>query len=303
MALHSAAQKRETYYDYLWKPCDPQKARFYSVVKFTDSGWLRNDYYMSNSKPEMTALYADSTCKILNGRMVYFFPDGKVKSYSQKVMNRLEGLYLAFHYNGMIADSAMYHNGRFVGNKYSWHENGVISDSISHLNDSVDVAVNWFETGAPASAGYFLHGKQHGKWQYFHRSGKVAARESYENGKLVSAEYFNEDGSVQTDTASTHRNAVFQGGIEDWQRYLGKHLYWPTHLRFANDGKGVVVVEMSIDENGKVQSANVAVPFHPDFDRIALRVLKDSPTWRPAMAHNRRVWTTFRQPVTFSQGQ
>jgi hypothetical protein len=58
---------------------------------------------------------------------------------------------------------------------------------------------------------------------------------------------------------------------------------------------------MTVDENGKVSDAYTNVPFHPDFERIALDVVRRSPAWTPAMDHNRKIKAVFRQPVVFRQ--
>jgi hypothetical protein len=56
-----------------------------------------------------------------------------------------------------------------------------------------------------------------------------------------------------------------------------------------------------IDEEGKVQNLYVSIPFHPVFDKIALRMVQESPKWLPAISHNRTVSTWFTQPVSFVQ--
>lgn len=301
VTLSVTAQKKEAYYDYSWKPADPLKARFYSTVEKTDSGWFRNDYFLGTMKLQMQALYEDSSCEITNGRSVFFYANGKVSSVGRMVHDKNEGVCLSFYYNGMMSDSALYHNGRPVGNRMGWHRNGIISDSIVHVNDSVDVAFSWFDNGVPSAAGYVLKGRQNGKWQYFHRTGGLAALEVYQNGKLVSAEYHNEDGTTHTDTAKSHRPASFKGGVQGWLQYLQKNLYWPSNLQFSNGDMAVVVVDMVIGEDGKVESADIDTPFHPAFDDIALKIVKNSPPWQPAISHNRRVKSHFRQPVTFRQ--
>jgi hypothetical protein len=48
ICIHSTAQKTEAYYDYNWKACTPENARYYSEVVKTDSGWLRHDYFLGN---------------------------------------------------------------------------------------------------------------------------------------------------------------------------------------------------------------------------------------------------------------
>ena len=145
ICLQAPAQKKtETYYDYHWKPCDPLKARFYSTLQKTDSGWLRNDYFMAGLKLQMKALYEDSSCKISNGQSIYAYANGNVESIGQYIHNKREGICVSYHSNGMMSDSATYHNGIPMGYKLSWWPNGVVSDSIAHANDSMDVEVSWF---------------------------------------------------------------------------------------------------------------------------------------------------------------
>lgn len=297
-----AAQKITAFYDYQWKRCEAAKARFYSEMEKTDSGWLRSDYYMGGSQTiQMRALFQDSACKIHNGNVKFYYPNGHLSSAGRMINNKNEGICLSFYSNGMLSDSALYHNGRPVGYKFRWHANGYMSDSTAHVNDSMDVYVSWFDNGSPSAAGYYLRGKFHGKWQFFHKSGKPAAKESYDHGKLTAAEFFNEDGSLLEDTAKATVKATFKGGLEGWGKYLERNLYWPTGLKFDNGGMAVVALDITIDETGKVELVEVAIPFHPEFDKIALKVLRNSPNWQPAVSHNRKIKSTFRQPVVFRQ--
>ena len=301
LSIQAAAQKIESYYDYNWKPCESLKARFYSTLQKTDSGWLRHDYFIDGLKLQMKALFADSACKVYNGQSIFFYANGRVSDIGQKLYNRNEGVCLSFHSNGMMSDSATYLYGSPIGNKMSWWPNGVVSDSVAHVNDSMDVEVSWFDNGNPSQAGYLLHGKMQGKWKFFHSNGQVAAVETYDHGQALQKEFFKEDGSPQTDTAKTHSDAVFKGGLSAWQNYLSNKLFWPANYQFSNGNMAVVAVDITINEDGKLENAEVGIPFHPAFDKIALDVVRRSPNWSPRISHNRRVKATFRQPITFKQ--
>ena len=85
------------------------------------------------------------------------------------------------------------------------------------------------------------------------------------------------------------------------EKYLEKNLYWPPRLQFTTTAAVTVGVSFVIDENGKVTDAEVSMPFHEAFDKIALKIIKNSPTWLPGIAHNRKVKAYRRQPVTFTQ--
>ncbi len=296
------AQKKEAYYDYNWKPRQPEAARFFSLTEKTDSGWLRKDYFLGTMQLQMQALYEDSDCKIRNGSGYYFHANGNPYIIGHMKHNKQDGIYLRYHYNGMIADSALYHNGALSGSRILWHNNGYMSDSIQHLNDSTDVHVSWFDNGNVSSAGYLLHGERHCKWQFFHRNGKIAAEETYDIGKALLKKFYNEDGTSHTDTLRANRDAAFKnGGLNGWRSYLSKNVYWPDGYRFNNGNMAVVVVELTINEEGKPEDVFVAVPFHKEFDKIALRAVSGSPAWNPAMANNRKVKQRLRQPVTFQE--
>ncbi|NJO25314.1 MAG: TonB family protein [Bacteroidia bacterium] len=114
--------------------------------------------------------------------------------------------------------------------------------------------------------------------------------------------FYNEDGASHTDTLKANRDAEFKnGGLKGWGNYLHKQVYWPEGYRFSKGNMAVVVVALTINEEGKPEDVFVVVPFHPQFDKIALRAVSSSPAWNPAMANNRKVKQRLRQPVTFQQ--
>jgi antitoxin component YwqK of YwqJK toxin-antitoxin module len=297
----SVAQTNVTFYDYKWNKCEAAAARFYSTVEKTDSGWLRFDYFVSTNKPQMVALYKDSGCKIINGNVDYYYANGYLQAEGRKTNDKKEGIYLRWHPNGMMADSGNYINDNFIGTKLSWHSNGVLSDSLTRINDSTVVSVSWFDNGNPDCYGYTIKGKKSGKWNYFHKNGKTAAIEMNENGKQTIVEYFNDDGSPLTDTTQNKREASFKGSVKKWQDYLMNKTYWPPTYTLTNTDKVTVVVNFTINEEGKVEDAFVSVPFHALFDNIALDVIKKSPDWLPRKDHNRSVKQYLSQPQTFFQ--
>ena len=297
-----SAQKTELFYDYTWKPCPPENARFFSIVEKTDSGWFRRDYFLGSKSLQMQALYADSACKIQNGYCYYFHANGVASVVGRRINNKQEGVCTSFHPNGLIADSALYHNGMLVGSRLIWHRNGYLSDSIYHVNDSVDIQICWFDDGAISAAGHLLKGEQHGKWKYYHRNANPSGDVVYSNGKVISGNYYNEDGSPETDNDKANKEAVFKnGGPEGWQKYLRKNLFWPHGYEFNNGTLAVVVVSVTINEEGKPEDVEVTTPFHPAFDKIAINIIRNSPPWMPRIAQNRKVKTRFSQPVTFQQ--
>lgn len=137
--------------------------------------------------------------------------------------------------------------------------------------------------------------------QYFHHNGQAAALETEANGKLQKAEYFDSQGKPLRDTSMVNRTASFPGGQEAWAKYLQKNLYWPTGLAFTAPASVTVGIRFWVDANGGITDAEVYIPFHDAFDKIALKIIKNSPKWIPPISHNRTVRVEKMQPVVFSQ--
>jgi hypothetical protein len=184
-ALHIQAQTT-TYYDWQWKTCDVALARFFSVVEKTDSGWLRNDFFIATKKLQMAGLYQDAATKKEDGVFSYFYPNENLMSTGRYVNGKREGLWLSYHYNGTMKDSAFYEAGNIRGTKIGWYNNGYMADSAVYSNDGSTVYVGWFDDGTPSCAGRMINDKKEGTWQFFHKNGINAAQEKYRQGDLLS---------------------------------------------------------------------------------------------------------------------
>ncbi|MBL0180730.1 MAG: energy transducer TonB [Chitinophagaceae bacterium] len=298
-ACNVAAQSKQ-YYDWQWKPCDASKARFISLAEKTDSGWLRKDFFLATKKLQMRGLYEDSLTKVRNGWFLYFYANGKMSSIGQYVKGKKDGLWLSWYFNGMMQDSVFYNSG-YPAYIFKWHSNGYIADSSVYNPDGTAVHVYWFDNGVPSSAGRSYEGEQEGRWKYFHKNGKPAALEDYRQGKLVSRIYYNEEGIALTDTTNRDREADFKGGNKKWRSFMENKLEFPAGVKLVNTDVITVVINATIDEEGNVTDTYVDIPFNPLFDEEALRVMKKSPKWVPAISHNRRVKYYVRQPVFFGQ--
>ncbi len=298
------AQKKSEplFFDWQWKPCDISLARFAGIINKTDSGWQRSDYYLSNNSPQMTGLYLDSACKRKNGYFKYYYYSGLPSSVGQYSNNKKNGLWLSYHSNGMMSDSTNYINGVAVGTALKWHSNGYLADSIEYTSAGTGVNVGWFSNGNTAYAGRFSGDTVlEGRWQFFNFNGNLAAKETFSNGKVISAEYYDEAGVITTELQYKNSDAAFKGGLNGWKKYLLNKLQFPNGYKLVNTNIITVVVSFMVNEEGNVQDAYVEIPFNKSFDEEALRVVKKSPKWLPQIRHNRSVSAYLRQPVSFGQ--
>jgi len=298
-ALYVSAQDQQ-YYNWNMKPCKPEDACFVSTASKTDSGWVKKDFYLSTKKLEMKGLYKDSALKIKNGWFTYFYPNQVLSVQGNFVNGKREGLWLSYHYNGMMKDSIEYLHGD-IKTAITWYSNGAPQDSVQVNADGTGIQVGWFDNGLPSYSGRTYNNKKEKKWQFFHKNGKLAALEEYEQDKLISRVYYDDTGVQLEDTTNRNRNAEFKGGEKKWRSFLSANLEFPPGVKLNNTEKITVVVNATIDEEGNVTDAYVSVPVHPKFDEEALRVFRRSPKWVPSIAHNRRIKHYIRQPLTFGQ--
>lgn len=296
------AQHYERYYDFRWNPCEPEQARFYTELDKKDDLWERKDYFIYERSLQMKGGYTDTSCKTAVGYFEYYFPNKSLESIGKYTNGKKDSVWLDFYPNKMMKDSITYKDGNKTGINLSWHSNGYMADSTAWNPDGSGVEISWFDNGSPGSAGRYSAGyKQNGRWQYFHKNGKLSALELYDNGRLIDKQYFDEEGKPVLDTTNKDRSAEFPGGSKAWMKYLKDNLYFPSQYKIENADKAVVVVDWTIDENGNITDAHVSTPLFPAFDEIALNVIKESPKWQPAIQHNRCVKYTVSQAIYFEQ--
>lgn len=298
-AFNTTAQNKQ-YYDWEWKPSNPEDARFVSLTDKTDSGWVRRDFFLSTKKSQMKGLYKDSALKIKNGWFRYFYVNQVISSQGNFVNGKKNGLWISYHFNGIMKDSTFYNAGN-PQTTMAWHSSGYMSDSSVYHNDGTAIHKYWFDNGQLSHTGQSFAGKQDGKWQYFHKNGKPAAVEVYKDNELVSRVYYNEAGQQLADTASKDMPASFKGGKKKWRSFLLNNLDFLDGVKLVNTYFVTVVLAITIDEAGNITDAYVDVPVSPKFDEQALKVIKRSPAWVPAVDHNRNVKYHMKQSITFGQ--
>lgn len=220
----------------------------------------------------------------------------------QYVNGKKEGTWLYYYPDGAMEDSTVFSRGNPIGTSLSYYNNGYLKDSAIWDEDGSGTFISWFDNGQPSSAGRYSEGNHMtGVWQFFHNNGQLSSREEYLYGKLVNKKYFNKQGLPIADTTDKFSPAVFNGGKDAWSRYLKRKLFFPDRYKLDNADKAIVVVDFTINEDGTISDINVSAPLHPDFDIIAVKALKQSPPWIPAISHNRKVKYFMRQPFSFTQ--
>lgn len=94
----------------------------------------------------------------------------------------------------------------------------------------------------------------------------------------------------------------YPGGIPAWQRYLHKNLRFPDEA-INNEIQGTVIVQFIVDKEGNVSDVQaIGGPEQGGLRDEAVRVIKKSGKWVPAVQNGRQVKSYKKQPVTFQLG-
>lgn len=89
----------------------------------------------------------------------------------------------------------------------------------------------------------------------------------------------------------------YPGGANAWLRFLNKNLHYPQEA-VDNEIQGTVVVQFIVDKEGNVSDVE-AVSGPPELKAEAVRVIKKSGKWTPAVQNGRKVKSYKKQPIGF----
>ncbi|MDR3715765.1 MAG: TonB family protein [Puia sp.] len=91
----------------------------------------------------------------------------------------------------------------------------------------------------------------------------------------------------------------YPGGAPQWLRYLTKNMRYPDEA-VNNEIQGTVVVQFIVDKEGNVSDVQaISGPETGGLREEAIRVIKKSGKWTPAVQNGRQVKSYKKQPIVF----
>lgn len=91
----------------------------------------------------------------------------------------------------------------------------------------------------------------------------------------------------------------YPGGTPAWARYLNKNLHYPEEAQ-SIEAQGTILVQFIVDKEGNVSDVQaVGGPEQGGLREEAVRVIRKSGKWTPAIQNGRQVKSYKRQPVVF----
>jgi periplasmic protein TonB len=94
---------------------------------------------------------------------------------------------------------------------------------------------------------------------------------------------------------------TFEGGMEAFYKFVGKNIEYPKQARRMGV-EGKVFVQFVVDKDGGLNDIKVIKGIGAGCDEEAIRVLKESPKWKPGKQRGRPVKVRMSLPISFKLG-
>ena len=202
-----------------------------------------------------------------------------------------------------------------------------------HFQDSLlsnleGIYKEYFVTGKIKQEGNYLKGEQHGEWSVWDSTGLQILSILYNNGKLISLTEFSyykgrlsnkivkdsigeekmltrydEKGNIFNDDTIFERvdvKPIFPGN-STFQEYLIQDLRKDIpYLRGAPNGRYLAVINFVVDAKGNITNVKYESLNGYGMEDEAIRVIKNSPLWIPAMKNGNSVSYRMKEIVPFA---
>lgn len=100
------------------------------------------------------------------------------------------------------------------------------------------------------------------------------------------------------DFASVEVLPEFEGGMAGWSAYISKTLKYPEEAK-KNNISGRVIISFIVMQDGGLTDIKVLRGIGGGADEEAVRVLKESPKWRPGIQNGKTVMVAYTMPIFF----
>jgi len=121
-----------------------------------------------------------------------------------------------------------------------------------------------------------------------------------ESGKgVVEAPKARQEEDYEKTFVKVEIESEYPGGGAAWLRYLNRNFRYPDE-GLANEIQGTVIVQFIVDKEGNVSDVQaISGPEHGGLREEAMRVIRKSGVWIPAIQNGRKVKSFKKQPVIF----
>ncbi len=162
--------------------------------------------------------------------------------------------------------------------RYSDYERGIRHGRCSQ----------WYKSGALHEETMYEEGKKHGLQKSFYPNGQLKKQLQWEKDSIISAAFYNEDGTTKTDVFKEDLYETFEleiapsfpNGQLAMYMYLNKTVGYPEEAK--EEGlQGQVVLTFVVGKTGEISDVTVVRTPHRCLSDAVVRAVKKMPRWSP----------------------
>lgn len=255
-----------------------------------------------------------------HGDIVRYYANGQVYEQYSFVHGKRENEFALYSESGQPLLKGTYKDDRKTGKETKWFDNGQKHYEAEYVGFSKvpqqRIINEWDEEGKQLikdgkgwvtrddadrdffEEGQYEDGFKQGEWLgTYKESGQRYFVESYERGEMVGGTSFDQEGQSY-DYRTISSLATFKGGMKAWAEYVQDEMKYPKKLARKRI-TAEVRVSFVIDTDGSLTDIAVLQPTLPEFDNEALRLLRQSPRWQPAVERGQKVKSRLRTAIQF----
>ena len=182
-----------------------------------------------------------------------------------------------------------------------YYASGKQKSEVNYINFNKKIldglSSNWSEEGILTSEAEYVNNKLNGSFKTYWENGKLKRSDRYENDQFVSGNCFSSTGK-DTSYFPYEQRPVYPGGTAEISKYVSNAVKYPAEAR-RKEIQGRVMVQFSVNEDGKLGDFKVTQKVEPMLDEEALRVIKNMPDWQPGKIDGKPAKFLYALPVIF----
>ena len=261
--------------------------------------------------------FKDPDLNIKEGPFNLFHPKGIIAQSGYFLNNIPNGFWQSWYSNRQLKDSGQIINNQLTGIWKHWYENGNLKNKesykdadktiipVAHDNSNLfkynrgvlygeqpkgvleGMSLFCYENGNKESIVNYHNDSLVGICTFFREDGSLSSKETYNHGKVVALECYDEQGEYSGATCSVLKLPVLIHAFFNAQEYIVDQL----HRNKNNDirEEGDAQINFTVTKTGKV--TNLVIKSSPDaaLSNHITKIFGSMPAWSPAITHNRPV--------------
>lgn len=255
-----------------------------------------------------------------------YYKSGKIemigKSKNKDIIMR-HGDFKFYYENGNKKKIMRYENGVPVGKVYLWHENGLMKatgeyiplkekeepyelkiyqywdeEKTQKVIDGNGIYVSDEEYRLCTTVGNLKNGSKDGEWTGKDDNLKIAFKETYNNGKLISGESIDSLG-IKHNYSKVRQSPEPLGGMEKFMKYIAVKYRIPENVNILADSR--INLTFIVDTDGNPTKVTITKSLRKDFDDEAIRVVKAYKNWKTGLLRGIPVKVQYTLPLNLKK--